>query len=63
MIKYYCNRCEKELSVDDGIIVKMKLKAFRSPLPVKMRFHLCQGCIDKLEKFINSYDGKGRTEE
>ena len=53
MIKYYCDRCKKEITVGNMPIYhyySIKRKYFSGLIPDK--FHLCNICTEKLSDFL-----------
>lgn len=55
MVKYFCDRCEKEITdaerqnVMTNYIIK---KVTISPVPFETSVALCAGCYKELERFV-----------
>lgn len=47
MIKYFCNRCEKELKDNDLYQVEIKVRGYTS-ITDNFSIHLCADCLAKI---------------
>ena len=53
-VKYYCDRCKKE--VEYGYITELSIKDNSPRRKSYMSVNLCEQCYDEMVKFVNGKD-------